>query len=114
MKISNLIEMTPELKRDILWTLRTAKMLENHLKGTLYSIMIDSTGEATMTIYDRHEGDFGFYTHDFKEDGSYKLDFVNNAHTPEADLYEKAFLKEFNPARYEQKYEEDSDVSEDR
>ena len=114
MKISNLIEMTPELKRDILWTLRTAKTLENHLKGTLYSIMIDSTGEATMTIYDRREGDFGFYTHDFKEDGSYKLDFVNTSHTPEADLYEKAFLKEFNPARYEQKYEEDSDVSENR
>lgn len=114
MKISNLIEMTPELKRNILWTLRTAKTLENHLKGTLYSIMIDSTGEATMTIYDRHEGDFGFYTHDFKEDGSYKLDFVNTSHTPEADLYEKAFLKEFNPAEYERKYKEDSDASENR
>lgn len=114
MKISNLIEMTPELKRNILWTLRTAKTLENHLKGTLYSIMIDSTGEATMTIYDRHESDFGFYTHDFKEDGSYKLDFVNTSHTPEADLYEKAFLKEFNPAEYERKYKEDSDASENR
>lgn len=114
MKISNLIEMTPELKRNILWTLRTAKTLENHLKGALYSIMIDSTGEATMTIYDRHEGDSGFYTHDFKEDGSYKLDFVNTSHTPEADLYEKAFLKEFNPAEYERKYKEDSDASENR
>ncbi len=109
MKISNLIEITPELERNILWTLRTAKMLEPHLKGVHYQISVGSNGTSTLTIYDRYEGELGFYSHDYKEDGSYELDFTNTGHTPEADAFEKAILKEINPRRYKLLYEEDSE-----
>lgn len=105
--ISGLLEITPELEKDILWTLRVASILKDHLKkGIFYQISVDSTG-ARMTIFDRNEGDFGFYTHDFREDGSYKLDFVNNSHTPEADLYEKTFLKKYNPEMYKLFYKDE-------
>lgn len=117
MKISNILEITPELKRDILWTLRTASILGNHLKGLnsanlggyYFHINISNKGHSYISIYDRQEGELGYYTHEFREDGSYKFDFVKTARTPEAEMFDKAFTKEFNPASYELMYGEDSD-----
>lgn len=112
MEISNLLEITPELKREILWTLRTAKTLENHLKGQSYSINVSSGGAAKLIIYDRHEGELGFYTHDFEVNGDYEFDFVNSGNTPESEMYKKAFLKEFNPRNYKIFYPDESEDSE--
>lgn len=106
MKISNLLEITPELKRNILWTLRTATMLENHLKGQHYDISIISGGTTEITIFDRHEGNLGFYVHRFKLDGSYDLDFINDGHTPEADMFEEAFDRKYHPERFEDESED--------
>lgn len=109
MEISNLLEITPELKRNILWTLRTAKTLESHLKGQSYEIQVSSGGTAKIIIFDRHEGKLGFYTHDFELNGDYEFDFINSGHTPESEMYEKAFLKEFNPRKYELYYSDESE-----
>ena len=105
--ISGLLEITPELEKDILWTLRVASILKDHLKkGVFYKISVDSAG-AIMTIFDRDEGELGFYSHDFDSYGGYNLCFTNSKHTPEADLYEKAFLKKYKPEMYKLFYKDE-------
>ena len=114
MKISNLIELTPELKTELLIVMASAKALADKMDGHNFNISIVPNGHTCVTIYDRHEGDLGFYTHEITEEGSYSLGFVNSSHTPEADMFEKAFYKEFKPELYNVLYKEDSDVSENR
>lgn len=109
MKISNLIEITPELKADLLKVVASAKALADKVGGHNFTISIVPNGHTCVTVYDRYEGDLGFYTHEVTEDGACSLSFVNSGHTPEADMYEKAFYKEFKPELYKALYEEDSE-----
>ena len=109
MEISNLIEITPGFKAELLRTLKNVKELADCIGGAHITFSIVSDGHSSISIYDRKEGDLGFYAHDIDEKGNVKLKFVNSAHTPEADLYEKAFIKETNPELYKAIYEEDSD-----
>jgi hypothetical protein len=108
MEISNLIEMTPELKAELLTAMASAKALADKVGGRNFTINIVPKGHTCVTIFDRYEGDLGFYTHEITEDGVYSLSFVNSSHTPEADMYEKAFYKEFKPELYNALYKEDS------
>lgn len=109
MEISNLIEITPELKTELLIAMSSVKALADKMGGHNFCINIVPNGHTSVTIYDRHEGALGFYTHEITEDGSYSLGFVNSGHTPEADMFEKAFYKEFKPELYKALYKEDSE-----
>jgi hypothetical protein len=98
--ITNILEITPELKREILWHLRVAEALSNHLKGHYFSINVSPRGTSKITIYDRHEGELGFYTHDLTDDGRYEFDFVDSGHTPESKAFAEAIAKKYNPLKY--------------
>ena len=109
MEISNLIEITPGFKAELLRTFNRARELADDIGGAHITLNIVPGGHSSISIYDRKEGDLGFYVHEINEEGNEKLKFVNSGHTPEADMYEKAFYKEFEPELYKALYEEDSD-----
>lgn len=106
MEISNILEITPELKGALLQILASAKALEKQVGENNFEINIVPGGHSHITIYDRHEGKLGFYTHELMEDGTYKFDFINSGHTPEADMFEKAFDRKYHPERFEDESED--------
>ena len=104
MEIKNLIEITPEIKKEAYNLLRASERLHDLLKeqgrGQFgISIFTKSTGE--LTIYDRHEyskdgegTELGFYVHKFYPDGSYRFDFIAEDNE-EAQAYDEEFNRTF-------------------
>ena len=102
MEIKNLIQITPEIKKEAYDLLRASERLHELLKeqgGGQFGMSIFNTSTNELTIYDRHEysedGEetiLGFYVHKFHPDGSYILDFIAEDNE-EARAFDEAFNK---------------------
>lgn len=101
MEIKNLIEITPEIKKEAYDLLRASERLHELLKekgGGQFDMSIYSRSTNELTIYDRHEYSeeegttLGFYVHKFRSDGSYILDFIAEDNE-EAQAFDEAFNK---------------------
>lgn len=102
MEIKDLIEITPEIKKEAYDLLRASERLHELLKeqgGGQFDMSIYNTSTNELTIYDRHEysedGEgttLGFYVHKFRPDGSYILDFIAEDNE-EARAFDEAFNK---------------------
>ena len=118
MEIRNLIEITPEIRKEAFGILMASKNLFELVNAQNGHVgMSLTTGRKEVTIYDRHEygeggeHDLGFYVHRFFDDGTYQLDFINED-TDEG----REFDEEFNKAFYPDEVDEDEneiDYSED-
>ena len=102
MKIKDLIQITPEIKKEAYDLLRASERLHELLKeqgGGQFDMSIYNTSTNELTIYDRHEYSedeegttLGFYVHKFHPDGSYILDFIAE-NNEEARAFDEAFNK---------------------
>ena len=102
MKIKDLIQITPEIKKEAYDLLRASERLHELLKeqgGGQFDMSIYNTSTNELTIYDRHEYSedeegttLGFYVHKFHPDGSYILDFIAEDNE-EARAFDEAFNK---------------------
>ena len=102
MKIKDLIQITPEIKKEAYDLLRASERLHELLKeqgGGQFDMSIFNTSTNKLRIYDRHEysedGEgttLGFYVHKFHPDGSYILDFIAEDNE-EARAFDEAFNK---------------------
>lgn len=102
MEIKDLIEITPEIKKEAYDLLRASERLHELLKeqgGGQFDMSIFNTATNELTIYDRHEYSedregktLGFYVHKFHPDGSYILDFIAEENE-EAQAFDEAFNK---------------------
>lgn len=100
MEIKDLIEITPEIKKEAYDLLKASERLHELLKekgGGQFDMSIYSTSTNELTIFDRHEysedGEgttLGFYVHKFYSDGSYILDFIAEDNE-EAQAFDRAF-----------------------
>lgn len=110
MEIKNLIEITPEIKKEAYDLLKASKRLHELLKeqgGGQFGMSIFNTLANELTIYDRHEyskdgegTELGFYVHKFYSDGSYMFDFIAEDNK-EAQAYDEEFNKTFFPEESE-------------
>ena len=102
MEIKDLIEITPEIKKEAYNLLKASEKLHELLKeqgAGQFDMSIYNTSANKLTIYDRYEysedGEgttLGFYVHKFHPDGSYILDFINEDNE-EARAFDEAFNK---------------------
>ena len=102
MEIKDLIEITPEIKKEAYDLLKASKRLHELLKeqgGGQFNMSIYKTLANELAIYDRREysddgegTDLGFYVHKFYSDGSYILDFIAEDNE-EARAFDEAFNK---------------------
>ena len=102
MEIKDLIEITPEIKKEAYDLLRASERLHELLKeqgAGQFNMDIFNASANELTIYDRREYsddgegiDLGFYVHKFYSDGSYILDFINEDNE-EAQAFDEAFDK---------------------
>ena len=110
MEIKDLIEITPEIKKEAYDLLRASERLHELLKeqgGGQFNMDIFNASANELTIYDRREysddgegTDLGFYVHKFYPDGSYILDFIAEDNE-EAKAYDEAFNRAFFPEESE-------------
>lgn len=104
MEIKDLIEITPEIKKEAYDLLRASERLHELLKeqgGGQFGMSIFTNSTNELTIYDRNEysedGEgtaLGFYVHKFYSDGSYIFDFIAEDNE-EAQAYDEEFNKAF-------------------
>lgn len=102
MEIKDLIEITPEIKKEAYDLLKASERLHELLKeqgGGQFGTSIFTMSTSELTIYDRREysddgegTDLGFYVHKFYSDGSYILDFIAEDNE-EARAFDEAFNK---------------------
>lgn len=118
MEIRNLIEITPEIRKEAFGILMASKNLFKLVNAQNGHVSMSlGTGKKEITIFDRHEyseggeDDLGFYVHRLFDDGTYQLDFINND-TEEGRAYDEAFNKEFYPDDVDEN-ENEIDYSED-
>ena len=100
MEIKDLIQITPEIKKEAYDLLRASERLHELLKeqgGGHFSMSIFNTSTNELTIYDRHEysedgegNDLGFFAHRFFADGEYKLNFIAEKNE-EAQEFDRQF-----------------------
>ncbi len=100
MEIKNLIEITPEIKKEALGLIQVCERLKQLIKEQgkhgHFDISIN-TLHSNLTIYDRYEyskdgedNNLGFFVHRFYSDGEYQLDFIAEENE-EAQAFDKAF-----------------------
>lgn len=118
MEIRNLIEITPEIRKEAFGILMASKNLFELVNAQNGHVgMSLGTGKKEIIIYDRHEygeggeHDLGFYVHRFYDDGTYQLDFINED-TDEGRAFDEAFDKAFYPDEVDED-ENEIDYSED-
>lgn len=118
MEISNLIEITPEIRKEVFGILMASKNLFELVNAQGGHVgMSLCTHCKEITIYDRHEygeggeHDLGFYVHRFFDDGTYQLDFINED-TDEGRAFDEEFNKAFYPDEVDEN-ENEIDYSED-
>lgn len=102
MEIKDLIEITPEIKKEAYDLLRASERLHELLKeqgGGQFDMSIYNTSTNELTIFDRHEyskdgegNKLGFFVHKLYSDGKYRLDFVAED-SKEAQAFDEAFNK---------------------
>ena len=105
MEIKDLIEITPEIRKEAFGLLQACGRLKQLIKeqygGAHFGISAVSNRLSLddLTIFDRHEyskdgegNDLGFYVHKFYSDGSYILDFIAEDNE-EAQAFDEAFNK---------------------
>jgi hypothetical protein len=114
MEIKNLIEITPEIKKEAYDLLKASKRLHELLKeqgAGQFGMSVYTSNSNNLTIYDRREysddgegTDLGFYVHKFYPDGSYIFDFI-----AEDNEKAKAYDEEFNMAFFSEESEDSND-----
>lgn len=102
MEIKDLIEITPEIKKEAYDLLRASERLHELLKeqgGGQFDMSIYNTSTNELTIFDRHEyskdgedNNLGFFVHRFYPDGEYQLGFIAEENE-EAEAFRKAFYE---------------------
>lgn len=100
MEIKNLIEITPEIRKEAFGLLQACKRLEQLVKEQYKNGHLNIEAGILcneVSIFDRHEyskdgegNDLGFFTHRFFADGEYKLTFIAED-SKEAQAFNKAF-----------------------
>lgn len=105
MEIKNLIEITPEIRKEafglMLACRRLKQLIKDQYENAHFTISIsDCLSSDDLTIFDRHEyskdgedNDLGFFVHKLYSDGKYRLDFV-----AEESKEAQAFNEEFDKA----------------
>ena len=107
MELKNLIDITPEIKKEAFGLLQACKRLkrleqlvEEQYKDGHFDINAGMIHDK-LVIYDRHEyskdkknSDLGFFVHRFYSDGKYQLGFI-----AEKSEEARAFNKAFNEAQ---------------
>lgn len=87
MEIKDLIEITPEIRKEAFGLMQACNRLEQLITEQYgrghFDMSIYSTSRNDLTIFDRHEyskdgegNDLGFFVHKFYSNGKYQLDFV--------------------------------------
>ena len=89
MEIKDLIEITPEIKKEVFELLQACeklkRLIQEQYKDAHFGISAASgrLSPDDLTIFDRHEyskdgegNDLGFFVHKFYSDGKYRLDFI--------------------------------------
>lgn len=101
MEIENLIEITPEIRKEAFDLIQVCERLKQFIKeqGKHGHFDISISNHSVLTIYDRYEyskdgedNNLGFFVHRFYPDGEYQLDFIAEENE-EAEAFRKAFYE---------------------
>lgn len=104
MEIKDLIEITPEIRKEAFGLIQACNRLkqliaEQYEQGHFDISVATSFDKDSLAIYDRHEyskdgkgNDLGFFVHWFYSNGKYQLDFIAE-NNEEARAFDEAFNK---------------------
>ncbi len=102
MEIKNLIEITPEIRKEAFGLMLACERLKQLIKEQYEDAHFTISAAYTLspddlTIFDRHEyskdgegNDLGFFVHKLYSNGKYRLDFVAEE-SKEAQAFSEAF-----------------------